>query len=160
TPPPTLVRRIPDSTSPPVDLEEVLYAEFDQEIDRQAVLGTIKVTDDKSHPIALRLATENEIEANRLVRTLSAKADPKRWIAFRREGKLPAATPFTVRFGPGVPSAEGPKKTTVEQSYSFATYGPMRLTETRCGWSPACTPLAPWSLFWTNPIDNKAFSKS
>jgi alpha-2-macroglobulin len=157
TPTPTLVLKVPEGG--PYDLEPIVFCDFDQQIDPQAVLASIKLSaGDVSIP--LRMATESEVESDKLVRPLAAKAQPKRWLAFRAEGKLAPATSYTVRVGPGTPSAEGPKKTTSEQIFGFRTYGPLRVDAATCGWSGSCVPLMPWSVPMSNPIDPKKFDKS
>jgi uncharacterized protein YfaS (alpha-2-macroglobulin family) len=160
TPPPKLVRHLPD-TSAPVDLEPILYVEFDQGIDRDAVLASIRMTADGGGAVPLRLATESEIESSKTARPVSAKAQPKTWLAFRGQGKLPPATSLTVHVGPGTPSAEGPKRTTSEESFGLRTHGLMRLVRARCGWSDTpCPPLTPWTIEMSNPIDAKTLAKS
>ncbi len=158
TPPVKLVQQAPQSG--PVDLEPVIFADFDQEIDPQAVLATIKLSAGNGAPIATRLATESEVESDKLVRPLAAKAQPKRWLAFRAQDKLTPATSYLVKVGPGTPSAEGPKKSIGEQTFGFHTYGPMRIERASCGWTDHCPPLMPWTVVMSNPIDPKKFDKA
>ena len=160
TPTPKLVQHLPSNDGVPVGLEPLLYVELDQEIDKQAVLASTRLTVDGDHAVGLRLATDTEIETDKAARVLSARAEPKRWLAFRADARLTPAKSYTVHLGPGLPSAEGPKKTTTEQAFSFHTYGPMALAGARCGWGAQCPPGMAWSITMTNPIDTKTFQKS
>ena len=58
------------------------------------------------------------------------------------------------------PSAEGPRVNTAPQSFSFRTFGPLRVTEHRCGWREGCSPFDPWTIKFSNPIDGSMFQQS
>ncbi|MFN2169627.1 MAG: MG2 domain-containing protein, partial [Anaerolineae bacterium] len=88
-----------------------------------------------------------------------ATAGDGRWLAFRAEEPLPPATQVTVVIGPGTPSAEGPLTTDAPQSVGFSTYGPLQVVDQRCGWGDSCTPLAPWTIRFSNPLDENAFQE-
>ena len=149
------------SSGLPVDLEPLLYAQFDQSIDPKAVLAVTKLVGAAgSAAVSLRLAAEAEVEASKIVRVLSSKAEPNRWLAFRAEGKLATATAYTVTIGPEAPSLEGPKKTTAGQAFGFRTYGPMKVEQVRCSWSGPCPPLTPFTIQVSNAIDTKKLDKS
>ena len=145
----------------PIDLADIFFARFDQKIDKNAVLSRVEL---KSHvrgaePIALRLATADEIEADESVRRSVELAEPDRFIAFRSLAPLPKATRFEIAFKKGTPSAEGPKTTEQDQRFSVHTYGPMTFSAD-CGWYDGCPPLAVWHLLFTNPIDLSSFDKT
>ncbi|MBI3928043.1 MAG: hypothetical protein HY319_21045 [Armatimonadetes bacterium] len=135
----------------PHDLSPLMWVTFDQDMDAAAVLGTIKLTDQKNQPVAVRAATEQELSAARLELT------PKRFVAFKAENRLTPATHYTVRIGPGTPSAEGPLKTESEQSYGFFTYNQLMVEEAGCGWNGHCPPLTPFHIRFNNPIDVEKF---
>jgi uncharacterized protein YfaS (alpha-2-macroglobulin family) len=156
TPPVTMKRSFPASSSEPLD--PVLYAELDQEIDPKELIGSLELSSNKG-VVPIRLAESDEIEANDNVRRLSQAAEKGRWIAFRPTAKLSAATPFTVRIKAGAPSAEGPRRTTKDQSFSFSTFGPLRVDRSTCAYSDHCGPLQPFYVTFSNPIDLKTFDK-
>ena len=171
--PPPKVEQFHPASHRPVELEPVLFARFDQKIDRAAVLGHIELKPGAravaqsgrgaavaNGTIGLRLATDDEIEADKDVRRLVQHAEPGRFVAFRAAAPLPKATPFAVTFKRGLPSAEGPKPSQQEQAFNISTYGPMRLTRIDCGWYEGCPPLAAWRAQFTNPIDTGTFDKS
>ncbi len=106
-----------------------------------------------ARPLPLRLATEEEVAADRPVKQLAAQAQPGYWLAFRPVEPLTPATQYTVSIGPGTPSAEGPLTTTGAQTYAFYTYGPLKVVESRCGWDNNCAPFMPWSIRFSNPLD-------
>ncbi len=158
TPPVTVKRSFPSSRQEP--LEPLIFAEMDQQIDAKALLGSVELVGPKG-PVAIRMAEADEIEKNDGVRRLSQQAEKDRWIAFRPTSKLPTATSFTVRIKAGAPSAEGPRRTTQEQAFSFATYGPLKVERSYCSYgSEKCPPLTPFNVLFTNTIDNKSFDKS
>lgn len=79
-----------------------------------------------------------------------------RWLAFKLTEELAKDTSVTVSFPAGFPSAEGPRKTEREQSFSFKTYGLFKVREARCGWRNECYPGMPFEIEFTNPVDEDA----
>jgi len=157
TPPLSVKHSFPGSTQEP--LEPILFAELDQAIDAKALLGSIELVGPKG-PLPVRMAEPDEIEKNDSVRRLSQQAEKGRWIAFRPSGKLPTATAFVVRIKAGAPSAEGPRRTTKEQTFGFSTYGPLKVDHSECAYGPKCPPLTPLNVTFTNSIDAKSFDKT
>jgi hypothetical protein len=125
TPPPVLKQKFPQSGSVP--REPILFAEFDQEIDPQKMLASIELYSNRSNtpPVAIEIAPSDEVEANDGVRRLAQQAEKGRFLAFRPKEKLPTATSFTVKVKKGAPSAEGPRTTDRDQSWSFSMLGPL-----------------------------------
>ena len=157
TPPPRLVASHPKDA--PARRETVMVAAFDQKVDPQAVVGTVAVRAGTA-TIGARLATAEEVKADEAASRAAAAAGEGRFVAFRAGERLPADSPVTVTVGPGTPSAEGPRRTDKPQSWSFTTFGPLRITEHKCGWRPGeCPPFTPWQIVFSNPIDDKAFRK-
>ncbi len=156
TPPPTLVGKHP--VDAPVRRDALVFAAFDQKIDADAVLATVHFTaGGAARPV--RRATAAEIADDEIVKRLVEGSQAGRWLVFRPESPLPADTEVRVTIGPGTPSAEGPKKTTAAQSWSYRTFGPLRVTDHRCGWNNECPPTTPWQITFSNPLDAKTFRK-
>ncbi|MBA3242526.1 MAG: Ig-like domain-containing protein, partial [Acidobacteria bacterium] len=168
TPPPQLKAKYPEGG--PVRRDAVMFVEFDQRVDASAVLRSVSVRGAGGAAAAglrLRLATGDEIAADENVRRLAKAAVKDRWLAFRAVDAggatataLPSASGIVVTVGPGTPSAEGPRVTTKAQTFTFRTYGPLRVTEHRCGWQKQCTPFDQWQITFSNPIDREAFQNS
>lgn len=158
TPPPTLQTRYP--TGGPQRLDPLMFVSFDQRIDPAAVLETIHVTaGGESFPV--RMATEEEIQADKTMSRIIAGAQEGRWVAFRATRAFPSNTTVTVNVGPNTPSAEGPLVTDEVQSFTFQTYGPLLVVEVGCSYSPdQCSPFTPWFVRFTNPIDTAKFDAS
>ena len=150
TPPPELVASHPGNTT--VRRDALMFAAFDQRIDPASVLAATRASAGSAHP-ALRLATAAEVAADAAVKDLAARAGEGRWLALRAQEPLPADAAITITLPAGTPSAEGPRRTAKDQSWTFRTYGPLKLVETRCGWNDQCPPGTPWQLHFSNPID-------
>jgi alpha-2-macroglobulin len=157
TPAPRLISSYPKDA--PARRETVMLAAFDQKVDPQAILQTVAVRAGTA-TVRARLATADEIKADDAASRAASSAGEGRWVAFRAADDLPAASPVTVTLGPGTPSAEGPLRSEKPQAWSFSTFGPLRVTDHRCGWRPGeCPPFTPWQIAFSNPIDGKAFRK-
>jgi hypothetical protein len=118
--------------------------------------------------LPVRLATQQEIDADAGLAYYAKQTQPKRWLAFRAvnsdgltENALPADSAITVTVNKGTPSAEGPLTTTKDQAYSFRTFGAMKFTGGYCGWreNKNCSPFETWYLEFTNSIDAANFTK-
>jgi alpha-2-macroglobulin len=165
TPPPQIKSFYPQDG--PQRRDPLMFAEFDQRINPEAVLKTIKLSAGRA-ALNLRLASKQEIEADETVRRLAAAAVKERWLAFRAIGSdsanadlpLPAGASVSVTIGPGVPSLEGPRATVAPQQFSFRTFGPLRVTEHRCGWQQNCSPFDEWRIQFSNPLDSESFEQS
>lgn len=156
TPPPTLTQTYPGSQ--PQSREPLFFIAFDQRVDPAAVLEHISVRAGGQRA-SLRLVGEEDVRAEKDAAYLLDSALPGRWLAFRAAEPLPADAEVTVEIGPGTPSAEGPLVTQAAQSYSFRTYGPLRIEEHGCAWGgDRCQPLTPFYIRFNNPIDESAYS--
>lgn len=155
TPPPQLVASSPGGA--PTSLEPTLFLAFDQQIDPAAIRSGLRLeAGGKRYP--LREAPADDDLAG-LIASSDARG-PSRWLAVQPSAPLPAATTFSLVVPKGAPSAEGPLRTTVDQSVSFQTRGPLSLTETRCGYRDQCSPWDTISLVMSNPLDVESFQTS
>ncbi len=167
TPPPKVETMIPQNQTTRRDA--LIYISFDQRINPQAVLQLISVTG-AGKKIAIRLATQAEIDADSGISYYAKQAQPNRWLAFRAvnadgttENALPPATTISVVVPKGTPSAEGPLTTTVAQSFSFQTFGAMNFVRGYCGYDESkkiCSPYDSFQMEFSNQIDAAAFDKS
>jgi hypothetical protein len=158
TPPPKMIRYFPSYGPQP--LTPVFVVGFDQRIDRQAVLNSIQVTAD-GQAAELRLATDEEVAADKDVSRFADHTQEGRWLAFVAVAPLPADASIVVNVGPGTPSAEGPLVTQEVQRYDFHTYAPLRVDDYGCSWySDDCRPLVPFYIQFNNPIDVEAYQES
>ncbi|HKS27522.1 MAG TPA: Ig-like domain-containing protein [Pyrinomonadaceae bacterium] len=164
TPPPQMKRSHPGGTS--VTRDSLMFVEFDQRIDPAAVLRTIKIMAGGA-TLAARLATPEEIERDATVRQLVKSAEQGRWLVFRAvDGSgavgnaLPGDTAINVLIGPGTPSAEGPRTTPGQQSFTFRTYGIFRAVKSQCGYGRECSPFDQWSIEFSNPVDEASLDSS
>ena len=157
TPPPQMQTSYP--TSGPQPLEPLMFVAFDQHVDPEAVLATVTVKAGQKD-VSIRLASADEIEADRTVRRLTDNANEGYWLAFRAQKPLPADTQIVVSIGPRTPSAEGPLQTEAAQTFSFSTYGPLKIEEHYCQWGDECPPFAPWIIRFSNPLDEMALEES
>lgn len=146
----------PESWGDPVDLDPVVFLELNQRIDSRALLGSLAIRAG-SETREVRLASPDEIAKDEDVRSLAEQAEPNRWIAVKATQPLPKGTTAQIVVKKGAPSAEGPRRTDKELVSSFRVRGSMSLSSANCGWYEGCPPLAPWSVQFSNPIDDKSF---
>jgi len=165
TPPPKVESMYPNGQTTRRDA--LMYVQFDQAINPEAVLRTINVSG-AGKKLPTRLATQQEIDADSSISYYSKQAQPGRWLAFRvvnADGSitdaLPAASGISVVVEKGTPSAEGPLTTEKPQAFSFQTYPPFKFTRGMCGWynNTNCTPSTNWIIEFNNSIDASKFSK-
>lgn len=138
-------------------LRPVLVAVFDQLVDAAAVLDTVSLEAD-GDPVAVRLASDDEIDDDTAARSAVDSALDGRAVAFRPTGELPADTAFTVTIGPGTPSAEGPRASTSASTYRGRTFGSLRVEEIECGYGNGCEPGTPFGIRFSNSLDPTLFS--
>ena len=158
TPPVQMISSYPQYEPQP--LEPIVFIAFDQLIEPTAVLPTLQLTADGDAQ-AIRLATAAEVAADERVSRLVENSRDGYWLAVRPERPLPTDAFIEVTVGPNTPSAEGPRRSTDAQMFSFSTYPPLRLERDTCGWSGGdCPPLTPFNIEFNNPLDPAAFTES
>src|SRR5205085_11970460 len=141
--------------------DAVVFMEFDQRVDAEAVLRNVQARAGAS--LKVRLAKTDEINADENVKAFIQEAVKGRWLALRAadaNDEMPADSSITITVGAGTPSAEGPRVTSAAQAFSFRTYGALRVTGHECGDMKDCTPFDQWSITFSNPLDREAFDES
>ncbi len=157
TPAPRIILKHPGGGAQP--LLPVLFMAFDQAINKEAVLGGLKIIVDGQPEIdkkkrwTLRWATAEEIAADPVVHRLVKAAKPGRFVALRPNEPFPPASTVRVELALGAYSVEGPRHTTRTQSINFKTYAPLRVKSHSCGqWSGACRPGDVFQVVFNNPM--------
>ena len=113
TPAPTIVNAWPRSG--PRRLDPVMVLVFDQRINPEAVLEYITVLSaGKKH--GLRMASELELDADENAKRVFDSAPADRRVAFRATDRFSTSNSVTIQAMEGLPSLEGPLKTTKELS--------------------------------------------
>ena len=150
----------PEGQSKPRDA--LMFLEFDQRIEPERVLEHLKL-EPASPETRLRLASPEEITAEPSINDLIKHAQEGRWMVLRAidsngatKDALPSDTLIKVVIPPGTPSAEGARTTAAEQSFTFKTYGPLRITDTQCG-NKRCSPFDNFRIDFSNQPDLQAF---
>jgi hypothetical protein len=154
TPAPTVERAYPQGG--PTTRDPLILLTFDQRIDPAAVAESLTLRA-QGRLVPLGLASADALAADEQASRLARAAGEGRYVALETGVMLPYNTTVTLDVGPGTPSAEGPLVTSTAQSFSFTTYGPLQVRETRCGWGDNCAPMSPWTIRFTNPLDEAAF---
>jgi uncharacterized protein YfaS (alpha-2-macroglobulin family) len=166
-----------------IKLDPVIFARFDQAIDPEALVQSMRVTQG-GQAVKVRLATEDEIaadeQAQRIAETrddqaplslgigdyhpsaggqYSAQARTKRTrlLAVKPAVPLPPDVAVTVTFPAGTGSLEGPKRTKADQTFGFHTYGPLRVTQHECY---RCDPFSAFSVGFSNNLELSKFDES
>ena len=164
TPPPKVEQFIPQGQT--VRRDALMFLRFDQAIDPESVMNTISVNGGRK--LAIRLATQAEIDSDSSISYMAKQSLPGRWMAFRAvnvdgsaANAMPGASPITVTVEKGTRSAEGPITTQAPQSFSFNTFGPFKYNSGYCGWrdNKNCSPFESWVLEFNNSIDASKFTK-
>jgi len=168
TPPPRVAGTVPDDGAVAVDNRPVIAIAFDQPVDPAAVLPFVAVEADE-RPVAVRLATAEEVAADENAARFAARYDDDRLVALIPEADMPRGATIQGIVGQGVPAVEGPRTGDEERPFWFATYGPFEIAEHDCererGIGPAdllrrargCDPGNPLWIRFTNPLDPAAF---
>lgn len=155
TPSPTITSFVGNDQT--TGLEPVFVAVFDQRVEPEAVLATTRLVAG-GNEVAIRLASQDEVDADATARNAVASALDARTVAFRPVEPLPPDANFTVQIGPGTPSAEGPRTTNLASEYGGRTFGSLEITATRCNGGGACEPGTPFTIEFSNALDPDAFT--
>ncbi|HEU4872138.1 MAG TPA: Ig-like domain-containing protein, partial [Pyrinomonadaceae bacterium] len=165
TPPLTVKTSFPsaDSTQP---RDALMFMEFDQRIDPDAVSRAVRVNAG-NRILKTRLATDEEIKQaiarDSQVKATLDQAVSNRWIAFRAidpktggtDLVLPAASRIKVSLATGAPSAEGPNPSQKSHEFAFNTYGPLRVTKHDCDGESRCGPYDSFDIEFNNSLSEK-----
>jgi hypothetical protein len=160
TPPPKIESFAPNGET--VKRDAVLLAEFNQQIKPEAVFPKIS-TSANGQKIALRLAAQSEIDADKALSEKVKKLLPGHWIAFRADGLLPLVSQITVNFETGIPSAEGGELSVLPHSFVFKTFGSLKLANSFCDYDrnkKECESYEDLEIEFNNPIDAASFDES
>lgn len=155
TPPLRVKTSFPEQAA--TSLQPLLLLEFDQRIDPTEVLHSLSLEAGK-HRFAVQAVTPEQLAQDQDVSQRVESAIPGRWIAFQPVNRLPADAKITVRLKSGALSAEGPLKTTRDETFSFKTPGPLRLVSHPCHEQTGCPPENWLSFEFSNELDEKAFT--
>jgi alpha-2-macroglobulin len=151
TPPLNLTSAYPSGSG--VELEPVMLLSFDQRVDPETLIPSLKIFDGGNREIAYRLATDDEIGSDSVVARQAESRAPGSWIAIRPEQPLPGNSRINLVVEAGAASAEGLLLTTEAQRRHFNTYGPLFVRAIHCGWwARECTPTDPFRLEFTNAL--------
>jgi hypothetical protein len=164
TPPPQLENSYPEGDSNARD--SLIFLQFDQRIEPAQVLQHLKLLP-AAGAARLRLAQPDEIAANVAVSELVKRAPEGRWLVLRAvdangatKDVLPPDTLIKIVIASGTGSAEGARATVVEQSFTFRTFGLMRVREAKCGYQDQCSQFETFQLAFSNQIDTETFQTS
>ena len=137
TPPPQVTTVYPKSNE--VSRNPLFFVGFDQQVDPNVVLQKIKLNG-AGKSWKLRLATSEEIQADKNIKELAADSIKNYWLVFRAISEnsagqnivLPSDSSFEIVIPAGTLSIEGTRPTINNQTYSFKTYGRFQLIKSSC----------------------------
>ena len=154
TPPPSLVRLIPDHSS--LELQPLFLATFDQRVEPSAVLDAITLSAD-GQGREIRLASAAEIQGDELIGRQAGRALEGTWVAFRPVVPFEPDSSIRITVGPHVPSAEGPNTSENSRTVEARTYAPLRIVKTSCPresrWP--CRPGSSLTTYFNNSLDTE-----
>jgi len=104
--------------------------------------------------ISVREASTEEIAADETTAKLAESTKSDRFFAVVPKKPLPTGTKITVGWPAGLPSEEGPLRTTQPIEHSFRTHGPLEWESLACQYGPKgpCYPNAGWVANFSTPI--------
>ena len=155
TSPPKVISFSP--TGEAVSRSPMIVLAFDQDIDRAKALSLVRVSI-AGKQIGFRLATEEEIRADKPLESRIRVGDEKRFLVLKLNEKLRTNVGVEVRLAKGVMSLEGPLSSDREFRFSFKTHGPFELVSKSCGWMNECRPDSPIQLQFSNQVDSGTVS--
>lgn len=158
TPPVTVENQFP--TYGTHGLDQVIYLQFNQKIDPEKIVEHVHLkTGGIFGRMAVRRAEPETVDADPQIKQLVENAEPDRWVAVRGIEDLPYDANIQVVVEKGTPSAEGPRTTPNDHTFGFRTYGPLKVTQHRCGYNQ-CSPTDSFSFQLSNQLDAEAFDPS
>jgi uncharacterized protein YfaS (alpha-2-macroglobulin family) len=137
--------------------EPIFFIQFDQRVSPEAVLGVIGLSVD-GDDVAIRLATNDEVNGDIQIASLAENALADRWVAVRPVQSLPTDAAILLVIGPNLPSDEGPETSADISSYSGRSYGLFGVTDANCGFGDGCQPGSSFQIHLSNPIDTDIFT--
>lgn len=153
TPPPQVVDFRP--TGDGKILKPIFVAQFDQQVDPVSVLQTVVLTaGGEQRPI--RLATQDEIDADGVATRRVGRTRPGQFIAFRAVEPFEPDTVLSVTIGPNTPSSEGPLTADTSETFSAHTFEPFRIVNQNCE-SRRCQPPTGFSIGFNNELNLDTF---
>ncbi len=161
TPTPRVELFLPKSGSLSVRRDAIMFAKFDQEIDRNAVLQKVNKTSNAEKTL-FRLANETEISGNKEIEEIIKETQPNRWIAFRSVNNFPSGSKIEISFDKGLPSSEGNLVTEKPQTFSFQTFAALKISKNYCGWekaTPNCESSDQLKIDFNNSLNEESLDK-
>ena len=104
-------------------ISPVLFLAFDQTIEPKEIINVIKCElgkSKKSHPLTM-LSSNRAMLEYPVIRPFIQNSNDNKWLALIPTKPFPYDTKVTITIGPNIPSAEGPVKSDIEDSFSFNT---------------------------------------
>ncbi len=131
----------------------VIVIAFDQCVDPRAMIRFVSLAAVSGLEIPFDQASTAEVYADWYAGRMAEEAGPGQWIAVRPRLPLPQDSGYRVTVVAGAPSAEGRRKTAVDQSTTFVTPKPLRVVEHRCFPDESCPAGEPLLIHFNNALD-------
>ena len=130
---------------------------FDQQVDKQAVLPFVHVVPLKGVEVPVELVAREDAVVDASV-SERIDDDWARTMIVRPRRALPEGTTIKVTLAAGVPSLEGPLRSSRNEWFEFTTIGPLALADVRCeSRRSECDPGESMHIGFNNPLDGEAF---
>jgi alpha-2-macroglobulin len=131
---------------------------FNQRIDVEKVMAVLRLTG-KNAP-KLRLVPRSRWKKLGPVGVTASRWEKGRVLVVKPVRALAKAQRYTLRIKQGLVAGEGPLPTHYDLTTHFTTYGPLKVTRVRCGWSrQVCRPDSSKRLYFTNRIKSAVPTK-
>jgi hypothetical protein len=149
TPRPALVRALPPRYGSQARPDTAIAMELNQPVKISQLLELLEVG--KLRGADLKVVPRKRWEKLRDIGHYIATWDPERTVVLQPRKPLSKKTHYNVTIKPGL-RGEGPRKSTTALRHYFSTYGPLVVTQARCGSYRKCAPRHGFTLYFSNPL--------
>ncbi len=158
TPRPKIIRALPYRYRRQTRPDTAIALLFNQTIDVKQLLSLITLSSKQGGGHDLEVVPKARWEKLRDIGSYVVVWDPERTVVLQPKKNLRKATGYTLKIAPGL-RGEGPRVSKATLSHYFSTYGPLNVSDVRCGHYQTCKPSAGFRVSFTNPLVTSELSR-
>ena len=139
-------------------LDQAMFLQFNQRVEPSQIVKHIRILARGAKNLGVQALDPESVEDLSIQRYV-ANAKKGQFIVFRAAERLPYDATIQVTVKKGAVSAEGPIPTKSGHTYSFRTYGPLKVIRNRCGYK-RCRPYDSFSFQLSNNLHPSKFDEA